>query len=1230
MAEQEEPVHRRVALKVIKLGMDTRSVIARFEAERQALALMDHPNIAKVLDAGATETGRPYFVMELVRGLKITDYCDQNNLSTRARLEMFIQVCQAIQHAHQKGIIHRDIKPSNLLVTVNDGVAVPKVIDFGIAKATQGKLTDQTLFTAFEQFIGTPAYMSPEQAAMTSVDIDTRSDTYSLGVLLYELLTGRTPFDAHELVSSGVEAMRQTIREREPARPSTRLSTLAQEELTATAKRRQLEPLKLIQVVRGDLEWMVMKCLEKDRNRRYETANGLAMDVQRYLADEPVVARPPSNWYRFQKFVHRNKLAFAAGAAISIVLMLGVLVSTSEALRALRAERRQSVLLADAQQARENEAGLRRTAQSEARRAEAAAMDLKMSLSTSHLLEGLRLMREGNWNSALAYLARCLSANPTNSAALAALTTWLTYHAWPIPDLMIPDARGAELAEFSPDGRRIAIGSRDGTVRVWDTQTDKWLTDPMGHASGVSAQFSRDGKRIVTGSWDHTARVWDAQTGQPVTEPMVHGGLGYVYAQFDPDGGRVVTASYDDTARVWDAQTGRPLVEPMRHSSYVNWAEFSPDGQRVVTASSDRTARVWSAETGQLLVTLTHDGPVYSARFSPDGKRIVTASEDLTARIWDTLTGQPVTDPMVHGSAVQSARFSPDGLQIVTASGGTSAGDESEDHAARVWDAATGQPVTEPMRHRRTVSFAQVSPDGRRIVTGSRDGTARIWNAQSGEPLTESLTQVGTPRFSPDGKRVLTTSATGAPCLWDVESGHAFGRLMRHSGYVRSAQFSPDGKRILTASWDKTARVWDAQNGRPVGEPMRHGGYVWAAEFSRDGARVVTASADKTARVWDAETGQPLTEPLQHPSEVISAKFSPDGLRIVTVSADSAAWSKGAASNASGGLGIVTVSAGNAARVWDARSGETLIGPMAHASRIQSVQFSPDGNQVLTASWDNTARLWDARTGNRLLELVHGNEVLFAKFNGDGSQILTGWHDGARLWDARTGRPLAAPFSHGISPVTSAQWSRDGTQLLTASNDGTARVWDVRTGQRLGEVRHEYAMASAEFSSDEERILTTSLDRTARLWDARTGQPLAEPWKLGQHGDYHAQFGPGDRRILTSGENEAWVWDMAPAHGPCPDWLLPLTEAISGLVLSPQGLLENTSLDCAKILKEIRRRLDREKNDSDWVIWGRWLLADRTTRTISPFSKITVSEHGKKQNQEKIPQSSDGQNDRDP
>ena len=409
VAEQQYPVRRKVALKVIKPGMDTREVIARFEAERQALALMDHPNIARVLDAGATPSGRPYFVMELVKGVPITDYCDQAQLTPRERLGLFIPVCQAVQHAHQKGIIHRDLKPSNVLVTLHDGTPVPKVIDFGVAKAIGQQLTDKTIYTRFAQMIGTPLYMSPEQAEMSGLDIDTRSDIYSLGVLLYELLTGTTPFDRQRFGKAAFDEIRRIIREEEPPRPSTRLTSLG-ETLTSVSAKRKMELKKLSALIKGDIDWIVMKALEKDRSRRYETASGFAADVRRYLGEEPVEARPPSAWYRFRKLARRNKLALTTAGLVAGALVLGTAVATWQSVRATREAGRATDAEARALAERDEKERARAEAVAARKKAEDFAERLKET--TALVGRAQTHVQQGRWSSAHAAFAKAQELQP--------------------------------------------------------------------------------------------------------------------------------------------------------------------------------------------------------------------------------------------------------------------------------------------------------------------------------------------------------------------------------------------------------------------------------------------------------------------------------------------------------------------------------------------------------------------------------------------------------------------------------------------------------------------------------------------------------------------------------------------------------------------------------------------------------------------------------------------------
>jgi hypothetical protein len=640
-ADQTEPVKRQVALKLIKVGMDSRAVLARFDAERQALALMDHPNIARVYDGGTTAAGQPFFVMELVRGEPITAYCDRQRLPLRARLELFVAACQAVQHAHQKGIIHRDLKPSNVLVTEVDGRPTPKVIDFGVAKATEFKLTDQSLADT-GAIVGTPAYMSPEQADPSSMDIDTRTDIYALGVILYELLAGSPPIDAKQFKRGAVLEMLRMVREVDPPRPSTKVSTA--EELPNIAASRGIEPEQLKRALKGDLDWIVMKALEKDRTRRYETANGFAADVLRHLASEPVLAAPPSRAYRVRKFVRKHRGAVVAVSLVVLALLVGIAGTTLGLIRAELAR------AAEAQRVTEWDAAVKV--------AEARADELKYRLGVSNMV----LASAAYENRDVVLAAERLDSLPPEQRGW----EWRYLKRLIRGGLFTLYGHTSEVHSpaFSPDGARIVAASADQTAKVWDARTGTQLLELKGHTGAVSsAGFSPDGARIVTGSYDQMAKVWDARTGSRQLELKGH--TGWVRgAGFSPDGARIVTASWDHTAKVWDARTGTPLLELTGHTGQMESAGFSPDGARIVTASEDQTARVWDARSGLLLLELKgHKNWVRGAAFSPDGARIVTESQDRTAKVWDARSGQELKGEPIP-PAPRSSLISPDGRLI--------------------------------------------------------------------------------------------------------------------------------------------------------------------------------------------------------------------------------------------------------------------------------------------------------------------------------------------------------------------------------------------------------------------------------------------------------------------------------------------------------------------------------------------------------------------------------------
>jgi WD40 repeat protein/serine/threonine protein kinase len=1007
MAQQTEPVKRLVAVKLIKAGMDSKQVIARFEAERQALALMDHANIARVLDAGTSSTGRPYFVMDLVKGVPITRYCDEHRLTPRQRLELFLPVCRAVQHAHQKGVIHRDLKPSNVLVALYDGQPVPKVIDFGVAKAAGQPLTDKTLVTGFGSIIGTLEYMSPEQAEINQLDIDTRSDIYSLGILLYELLAGTTPLERKRVNKSGILEALRIIREEEVPTLSNRLSTMG--ELPAIAANRGLEPAKLTKLVRGELDWIVMKALEKDRNRRYETASAFAADVQRYLADEPVQACPPSAWYRFRKLARRHRRAVIPVSAVALAAVVGVAalaVSTALVWRAnrdlkesldreLRDGYFHRITLAHRELSRDN-----------------------LGRARGHLDQCPAELRQWEWH----YLTRLCRFEPlvlrhkamVNSLAFSPGGEWIAGAGGDGTIKVWNSRTGAEVqafvahtdsvysVAFHPGGRYLASTGTDekvGKVKVWDWATGREkFAGPCGadHDRGTAycVAFSPDGRRLAAGN-DGAVTIFDWETHQPVLPPLRgHVNKGICVA-FSPDGGRLASGSWDGVIRIWDAVTGELLRTLSEHHHPVSALAFNRDGTRLVSACFDRSLIVWDATTGRRLRTLKgHDGLVLGVAFSPDpdGSRIASAGEDKTVRIWETTTGREVLDLRGHIESSQGIAFSSDGLRL--ASG-------SWDRTIRVWDATP--------------------------VGANERQEALTFNRHTGEVWTVAV--------SPDGRSIASAGLGGVETpvkVWDVSSGRENFEFSGHGAIVFCVAWHPDGEWIASSGMDDerklfVVKVWNART-RAVGFEVAAGPMETpAVAFSPDGEYLVTGGAQGAVQVWNARTGAEVRTLHTHDRQIQGLAFSGKGGHLASASAD------------------------GAIKLWDAtRLGEEQTPRHVFQGRVgmgvRTLAFSPDGRRLVAGGAKNTVKIWDVQTERELQSLDgHSGDVWATAFSPDpeGRWVASAGEDSTvKVWDSRTGE-LVHSFRGHTGLISSLAFSRDGRQLFSGSRDKTVMVWNL-------------------------------------------------------------------------------------------------------------------------------------------------------------------------------------------
>jgi serine/threonine protein kinase/WD40 repeat protein len=1182
MAEQEQPVRRRVALKIIKPGMDSKQVVARFEAERQALALMDHPNIARVLDGGTTDSGRPYFVMELVKGTPITEFCNKKRLAPRERLELFIPVCQAVQHAHQKGIIHRDLKPSNVLVAMYDDRPVPKVIDFGVAKAIEQKLTEQTLFTRVGQVIGTLEYMSPEQASLNALDVDTRSDVYALGVLLYELLTGTTPLNKGQLEGVAFMEMLRLIREDEPPKPSTRLSRSG-DALTAFAMERRSDSQKLPKLVKGELDWITMKALDKDRGRRYATANALARDVQRYLSDEQVEACPPTISYRLQKYARKHKAIIGTMSAVAAVLLIGIAATTWQALRATDAEGVAVAKQGDAEkaqktaeQAQADEAAQRKIADDEKGKAQKerdAAKAEREKVRRLHYTAAVNLIPSA-WEADNIDRVQELLDEQRPGPGEDDLRNF-EWHYW--DNLCHAELRTLELGgsaswAFSGDGARVAY-----------VANPKGKTEKVGNKGGPPPKLDFAAKAAQANEeHDVLIKVHDLAADREIGSWQVKV-RPTVQVQLNRDGTRLAMMTRPQSFAeagsrrffVWDVASGKEVfAKELPAQGFGGFAAgfsrsfaFSPDGKLLAVGERQggprskelAPAQIWHVDDPtRAPTTLESSSGAEDLIFSPDGTRLAAGLGGkggppgyTNIRLWDTATGKPQVD-VTDLFRARDITFSPDGTRLAVITGGKiHVWDCSSPEGLKLLHATPGPDMSTSSSGTKYLAF---SPDGGRLAyLHSHSRSVHIMESATGKEhqVVRSTMALQSLAFNANGSRVRAAGFQ----KWDVKDGVAYrsgsavrewaAQPLKHAPQnapkIAGGVWSPDGSRradYSAAEGQFRIRIFD-RAGKELRVFSEHKAKTTgnAGVFFSPDARLVCSYDAHGAKIWETDSGKVHWEGSSVKKSAIA--FSPDG-RLVTLPSP---------------VGVKIVSTADFSEKLTVAGTDPALFPGPQCC------FSPDGRRLVIADCPyrlgpfGTSRepqkrqlkVWDVDTGREIesttfehLDTRHA-QVTFSA-NSRYFALAQSGFPAVTVYDAATGKERSVvKFSMtSATDLPKAIFSPDGERVAVVNQERSPlaggsgpTVCETATGKLLYRIDGHPNVQYLElvFSPDGKRIATGDLSVPAtgkagsiKLWDAANGRELLS--LKPDPGRGTLSFSPDGHRLVLqyrNGDEMTWI-----------------------------------------------------------------------------------------------------------